>query len=80
MSAMTTKRRRIMERVASLPEELLDEVEDSVAEIIQFHEGGAVNATPEELAGIDSGLNASRARRFATDEEVEEILASFRSA
>ena len=70
-----------MERVASLPEELLDEVGESVkAEIIQFHEGAAVHATPEELAGIDRGLNASREGRFATDEEVEEILASFRNA
>ena len=69
-----------MERVASLPEELLDEVGESVAEIVQFHEGAVVHATPEELAGIDRGLNASREGRFATDEEVEEILASFRNA
>ena len=51
-----------------------------MAEIIQFHEGAVVHATPEELAGIDRGLNASLEGRFATDEEVEEILASFRNA
>ena len=28
MSSMTTKRKQLMERVASLPEELLDEVEE----------------------------------------------------
>jgi predicted transcriptional regulator len=69
-----------MERVASLPEELLDEVARSVAEIVQFHEGTVVHTTPEELSGIDRGLTASREGRIATDEEVEEILASFRSA
>jgi predicted transcriptional regulator len=39
-----------------------------------------VHTTPEELSGIDRGLTASREGRIATDEEVEEILASFRSA
>jgi predicted transcriptional regulator len=80
MASMTTKRKNIIQRVASLPEELLDEVEESVAEIVQFHEGIVVHATPEELAGIDRGLKASREGRFATDEEVEEILASLRNA
>jgi len=77
---MTSKRKQLMERVASLPEELLDEVEETVTEIVQIHEGAVVRATPEELAGIDRGLKASREGRFATDEEVEEILASFRNA
>ena len=69
-----------MERVASLPEELLEEVERSVAEIVQLHEGTVVHTTPEELSGIDRGLTASREGRIATDEEVEEILASLRNA
>ena len=80
MARMTTKRKNLMERVASLPEELLDEVEESLAEIVQFHEGAVVHATPDELAGIDRGLTASREGRFATDEEVEETLSSFRNA
>ncbi len=51
-----------------------------MTEIVQIHEGAVVRATPEELAGIDRGLKASREGQFATDEEVEEILASFRNA
>ena len=35
------------------------------------------HATPEELEGIDRGVRASREGRFATDKEVEEVLASF---
>jgi predicted transcriptional regulator len=80
MLGMTTKRQSLLKRVTELPEELLDEVEGSVEEIVQFHERTAESATAEELAGIDRGLQAYREGRFATDEEVEEILASFRSA
>ena len=56
MRLMTTKRKQLMERVASLSEALLDEVAETVVEIVQLHEGAMVHATPEELAGIDRGL------------------------
>jgi hypothetical protein len=53
MASMTTKRKNLMERVASLPEELLDEVEDSLNGIVELHDLGGYRATPEELAAID---------------------------
>jgi predicted transcriptional regulator len=39
---------------------------------------GLYHATPEELAGIDRGLNAARQGRFATDQQVEATLAKHR--
>ena len=42
--------------------------------------GGAYNATPEELKGIDRGLKAAREGRFASDEEVEAVFAKHRRA
>jgi hypothetical protein len=41
-------------------------------------EAGKYNATAEELAGIDRGLKAARERRFATDEQIEELFKKYR--
>jgi predicted transcriptional regulator len=41
-------------------------------------QGGTYHATAEELAGIDRGLKAARERRFASDEDVEAVLAKHR--
>ena len=79
MAAITEKRRQLLERVASLPEELLDEIDETVAEIVDLSSGRVVHATPEELEGIDRGLKAAREDRVATDAEVKEVLASFRT-
>src|SRR5438876_11791843 len=38
-------------------------------------QGGTYRATLEELEGIDRGLKAAREARFATDEEVETVIA-----
>jgi len=80
MSVMTTKRQELVNRVAALPEELLDEVGEAVAEIVHIYAEWVQHATREELEGIDRGLKASREGQFATDEEVEEILASMRGS
>lgn len=77
---MTARRKRLLERVASLPEDLLDEVEASLAEIEDIHRGATVRVGAEELAGIDRGLKASIEGRLATAAEVEEVLAGFRKA
>jgi hypothetical protein len=69
-----------MERVASLPEELLDEVEQSLGEIVQFHKGAVYHPTPEELDAIDEGLAQLDRGEIATDKEVEEAFAKFRRA
>jgi hypothetical protein len=41
---MTTKRKDLIDRVASLPEDLLDEVEERLDEIEQMHAGHESNA------------------------------------
>lgn len=41
---------------------------------------GVYHATPEELAGIDRGLDDARAGRFAADAEVAAVFAKYRPA
>ena len=41
---------------------------------------GRYHATPAELAGIDRGVKAAREGRFATDEQVEAVIAKHRPA
>lgn len=38
------------------------------------------HASPEELAGVDRGLDDAEHGRFATEEEVEAAFAKFRGA
>jgi predicted transcriptional regulator len=46
---------------------------------IEAQRSGVYEATPEELAAVDRGLADARAGRFASDEEVAQIKARFRS-
>ena len=73
---MTDKRKNIMDRVASLSEELLDEVEDSLNGIVELHNVRGYHATPEELAAIDEAERSG----IATQEEVEAAFGKFRGA
>ncbi len=73
---MTTKAlKEAMRRVEAWPEEAQQELAEIALEIDAGLTRGKYHATPEELAGIDRGLAASRQGRFATDEEVEAVLA-----
>jgi predicted transcriptional regulator len=67
-----------MERVETWPEEAQEELAEIALEIDAALKGQAYRATSEELAGIDRGLGAARAGRFATDEEVAAVLAKHR--
>jgi len=64
-----------MERVESWPQEELAEI---AFEIDALLKGGSYHATTDELQGIDCGLKAAREGRFATEEEVEAVLAKYR--
>jgi predicted transcriptional regulator len=69
-----------LHRVEAWPEhaqgmlaELALEIDAELREV-KYH------ATPAELAGIDRGLKAAREGRFATDEQVEAVVAEHRPA
>jgi predicted transcriptional regulator len=72
--------KEVMERVESWPREAQEELAEIAFEIDARIKGSSYHATPEELEGIDRGLRAAREGRFATDEEVEAVLARHRRA
>jgi predicted transcriptional regulator len=69
----------ILERAELWPEAAQDELIE-IAQAIEGELKGEYLAAPEELAGIDRGLRAAAEGRFATDEQVEAVLARFRQA
>jgi predicted transcriptional regulator len=69
---MSPKRHELLERIASLPEELLGEVEESVDEIERWHEG-VFHLTEEERAAVRKGMEAARRGDFVSDEELAEF-------
>jgi predicted transcriptional regulator len=78
---MTTKAlKKAMRRVETWPKEAQEELAEIALEIDAGLKGGVYHATSEELVGIDRGLKAAREGRFATDEQVEAILAKHRRA
>jgi hypothetical protein len=78
MATMTNKRQHIIERVTSLPEELLDDLEESLDGIVQLHSAEVYHASPEELKVLDEVDDEIERGELATDEEVEAAFASFR--
>lgn len=75
---MSTKRKVLLDRLAAFPEELLDEVEESLDGIEELHEGSVYHATPDELAAIDEARAQIGRGDVATEEEVEAAFAKFR--
>jgi predicted transcriptional regulator len=72
--------KEVLERVETWPEEAQEELAEIAREIDAGLKGGTYLATAEELAGIDRGLKAAEEGRFATDEQVEAVLAKHRRA
>ena len=72
--------KEVLERVETWPEEAQEELAEIAREIDAGLKGGTYRATPDELAGIDRGLKAAREGRFATDEQVEAVLAKHHRA
>ncbi len=70
----------VLERVESWPVEAQEELAEIALEIDAGLAGEAYEPTSAELAGIDRGLRAVEEGRFATEEEVEAVLAKFRGA
>ena len=69
----------ILERVENWPEAAQRQLAEIALEIEQDL-GGEYKATPEELAAIDEGIAAADRGEFATDEQVEAVLAKFRAS
>ena len=67
-----------MRRAETWPAEAQEELAEIALEIDASLRGGTYHATLEELEGIDRGLKAAREGRFATDEEVEAVIAKHR--
>jgi hypothetical protein len=65
-------------RAETWPEAAQEELAKIAWEIDARLKSGPYHATPKELAGIDRGLNAARQDRFATDQQVEAMLAKYR--
>jgi predicted transcriptional regulator len=78
---MTTKAlKEAMQRVESWPENAQEELAEIAFEMDARLKGSTYRATPEELAGIDRGLEAAREGRFATDPDVALLFDKHRQA
>jgi predicted transcriptional regulator len=71
---MTDKRQKLLEKVSALPEELLDEVGQSVEEVMEWHKGGIYHLNDEERASVRRGMEAARRGEFATQEQVDAVI------
>jgi predicted transcriptional regulator len=67
LKAMSTRRDEVMERVAALPEELLDEVGQSIEDIVRWHASGVYRLSEEERAGVRRGMAAAERGDFVPD-------------
>jgi hypothetical protein len=66
---MSPKRQKLLERVATLPEEWLGDVEESIEELERW-QGDVFQLTDEERAAVRKGMDAARRREFVSDEEL----------
>ena len=66
---MSPKRQSLLERVATLPEELLGDVEESIEELERW-QGSVFQLTDEERAAVRKGMDAARRGDFVSDEEL----------
>lgn len=70
----------VLKQAETWPVEVQEELAEIVREIDSALQGGLYQATPEELAGIDRGLEDARAGRFATAKQVAAVFAKHRPA
>jgi hypothetical protein len=68
----------ILERVETWPPHVQDELAAYARELEAGVKGDVYQPTPEELAGIDRGLQDANAGRFASEADVDAAFAKFR--
>lgn len=69
---------KVLERVEAWPPDAQNELAEIALDIEAALSGEDYKPTTEEIAGIDRGLRAAAEGRFATDQEVEAVLAKLR--
>jgi predicted transcriptional regulator len=84
IAAMTATKslETLLERAASLPAEAQEELVDAVAQAIDTIEAkhaGVYRLSGDEQRGIERGLAAMRAGRFASEEEIAAIFRKARA-
>jgi predicted transcriptional regulator len=67
-----------LERVEAWPPHVQNALAEFAIELDAGFKDGEYEPTPEEIAGIDRGLRAAAEGRFASDREVEAMLAKLR--
>jgi predicted transcriptional regulator len=75
---MTPTTKKLMEQVATWPEEDQEELAELAREI-EARRTGAYRLSEAEHAAIDRGLQAMREGKFASDERVAAIFSKARS-
>ena len=76
---MTAKAlKEALQRVEAWPEQAQDMLAQLAFEIDEEMRQGKYVATPAELAGIDRGIRAADSGRFATEEQVQAVIAKHR--
>jgi hypothetical protein len=74
----TKKLTEVLERVEVWPADRQNELAEFALELDAGFRAGEYEPTPEELAGIDRGLRDAAEGRFASDHQVETVLAKLR--
>ena len=67
---MSPKRQYLIAQVASLPDDVLDEVQESVDAIVRWHRDGVFQLTDDERAAVRKGMEAARRGEFVPDDEM----------
>jgi predicted transcriptional regulator len=75
---MTKALKDLIDKIDTWPKEAQDELAQVALEIEAGLAGDVYHASPEELAGIDRGLHAAAAGKFASQDEVEAVLTKHR--
>jgi predicted transcriptional regulator len=70
--------KEILQKAESWPESAQEDLAQAALEIERELQEGTYTATAEELVGIERGLKEAEQGKFATEAEVEAMLAKYR--
>jgi predicted transcriptional regulator len=76
---MSPKHQQLIDQLALLPDDVLDEVQESVDEIVRWHQGGIFRLTDEERTAVRKGMEAAQRGEFVPDEEMAAYYRRHRS-